>query len=225
MCICPHCTTRSHGTLEPPGPPTGCAGTRHGHCSLQHEGWRSLSRDSLHARATRSSSIDELSEARARSCSKPRELPLKSESLQKDRRSVRYNRYDGVARYAKRLSPLSTGDFVGLCASERGSARFELRGHCRVAYGPIVSAHGSARRAIGALGAPLPAPRQRSGSKTRTLRRAAAKVARAAARLRAAARWSGTPHAAPVASHYQNIFGDGTRVNLNTESSSWWRWL
>lgn len=49
----------------------------------------------LHApRAIHSSSIDELSECRARSCTKPRESPLKSESLQKDQRSVRYNRFD-----------------------------------------------------------------------------------------------------------------------------------
>lgn len=77
------------------------------HVVARDEG-RAIATLSLHApRATRSSSIDELSERRARSCSMPRELPLKSESLQKDQRSVRYNRFDGGAGLAKRISPLS----------------------------------------------------------------------------------------------------------------------
>lgn len=61
----------------------------------------------LHApRASYSSSIDELSEGRARSCLKPREPSLKSESLQKDRRSVRYNRFDYEPWLVEQISPL-----------------------------------------------------------------------------------------------------------------------
>lgn len=128
----------------------------------RREGWRSR-RVPLHApRASHSSSIDELSDGRARSCLKPREPPLKSESLQKDQRSMRYNRFDGDPRLAERISPLSVDEAwrSALRSEDRRASNSGLRGHCRAFDGPIASARRRARRAIGGL--PGPASRARS---------------------------------------------------------------
>lgn len=121
---------------------------------------RAIATLSLHApRATCSSSIDELSERRARSCSEPREPPLKSESLQKDQRSVRYNQFDGGAGLVERISPLSAGVAwrSALRGEDRRASNSGLRGHCRADGGPIASTLRRARRAIGGVVPPRPA--------------------------------------------------------------------
>lgn len=94
------------------------------------------------ARATHSSSIDELNGRRARCRSEPREPPLKSESLQKDRRSVRYNRLAEGASRAERISPLSAGEACrsALRSEDRRASNSGLRGHCRAAGEPIAGA-------------------------------------------------------------------------------------
>ncbi|CAH2073847.1 unnamed protein product, partial [Iphiclides podalirius] len=128
----------------------------------------------LHApRALHSSSIDELNSGRARSCSLPREPPLKSESLQKDRCSVRYNHLgDGEAR-AKGISPLCVDEAhrSELQCEPRRASNSGPRGHCRAFGGPMRSALRRARPAIGGPRRPRPARlAARASSKTRTLR-------------------------------------------------------
>ncbi|KPI91512.1 hypothetical protein RR46_15016 [Papilio xuthus] len=155
------------------------------------DGERSLvSRISPHApRALRSSSIDELSSCRAHSRSRQRKPPLKSESLQKDHSSARYDRFGDDAADYERISPL--------CAREARRSELEReprrasnsgpRGHCRAREGPMREARGRARRAIGGPAARSPRPLRtaRSSSKTRTLRALAAKVVRERRRARA----------------------------------------
>lgn len=129
---------------------------------------------SLHTpRALHSSSIDELNSGRAHSWSSPRGSPLKSESLQKDHRTARYNHFGGRTTDAEGISPLCAAGARGSeprCEARRAS-NSGLRGHCRAFGGPMGSAFSCARRVIG--GAPRPRPSRltaRTSSKTRTLR-------------------------------------------------------
>lgn len=186
---------------------------------------REIASLTLHAqRATRLSSIDELSERCARSCHDSREPPLKSESLQKDQRSVRYNRFDGGAGFVEQISPLSAGEArrSALRGEDRRASNSGLRGHCRADGGPIASTLRRARRPIGGTAGPRPAH-----PAARTL--AGVRRPEPCGSPRPRSRESGTDgellerssgtKPLLVASHYQNIFGDGTRVNLNTKSS------
>lgn len=93
---------------------------------------------------------------------------------------MRYNRFDDGPRLVERFSPLSVVEAwrSALRSEDRRVSNSGLRGHCRAFDGPIASARRRARRAIGGISAPHPAPAPRASSKTRTLRRTAAKVAR-----------------------------------------------
>lgn len=145
------------------------------------EGWRSLS-IALHApRATHSSSIDELNGRRARSYTEYHDSPYKSESLQKDRRSVRYNRFGKGSLRVERISALWAGEACrsAFRSEDRRATNSGLRGHCRALERPIASTRRRARPAIGrSEGSSSPGPASGPSSKTWTLRLTAAKVAR-----------------------------------------------
>ncbi|GBP69897.1 hypothetical protein EVAR_83215_1 [Eumeta japonica] len=170
-------------------------------------------------RAPPQSSTNELIGRRARSGSPPCRFPLRVKVCKKiaaAHDTIGSTPRANTSRENRLYDPTKPG---GPCASERGSKRFERRGHCRaVIGGPIEGQRELAAHAIGAAGEPrappapgrvrrpepcgAPRPRSRESGPER------ARVGRA----------TGT-HTPSVASHHENIFGDGTRVNLKVAAT------
>lgn len=104
---------------------------------VSREGWRLRERYTVAARAACFSfELDRRTERalrRARSCYEPHGPPHKSESLQKDQRAVRYNRFDSGVSLVERISPLSAGEAwrSALGGEDRRVSNSGLRGHCR----------------------------------------------------------------------------------------------
>lgn len=157
-----------------------------------------------------------------------REVPLKSESLQNARRSVRYNRLRGAPEPAEGKSPLRPYEaFQSTFQREpRRASNSGLRGHCRVAGGPMAGARTPARPAIGGAAAARARAPPRPPSPARVRRpepcgRTAAKVAReragasAGARVRAGRSAGRLRHTTKIFS----VMGRDSRVNLNTKWS------